>query len=69
MLRRGGDPDLAISQREYLIKVAVGRDLMGNHEYGFPRLNPVDRIVNHRRGCRVDGRGRLIQDKNGRLLD
>ena len=51
MLWRGADVYLAISQSEYLIKVAVvavGQDLMGNHEYGLAGLNPVDRIVNHR---------------------
>src|SRR5207237_2534964 len=72
MLWRGADVYLAISQSEYLIKVAVvavGQDLMGNHEYGLAGLNPVDRIVNHRCRCRVDGRGRLIQDENGRLFE
>src|SRR5881227_2405072 len=69
MLSRSADAYLAISQSEYLIKVAVGQDLMGNHEYGLARLNPVDRIVNHRCRCPVDGRCRLIQDENGRLFD
>src|SRR5438270_777225 len=72
MLSRSADAYLAISQSEYLIKVAVvavGQDLMGDHEYGLAGLNPVDRIVNHRRRCRIDGRGRLVQDENGRLFD
>src|SRR5947207_15938157 len=69
MLSRSADAYLAISQSEYLIKVAVGQDLMGNHEYGLAGLKPVDRIVNHRCRCRVDGRCRLIQDEDERVFE
>lgn len=54
-------------QHQNLIRIANGRQAMGDNEGGAAPFYDLERILDQRLGLRVDISGRFIQNENSRI--
>src|SRR5881409_1485353 len=59
---------LALVQHEDAIRVLDGREAVGDDDRGAAAEELRERVLDQPLGLRIDARGRLIEDEDGRIV-